>query len=59
MLRKNGRVEVYSDFVFTHAFDMSSQGLFCVDIDQDHDFLYLKYLNLHYQQEREDDVENE
>ena len=53
MLRKNGRVEVYSDFVFTHAFDMSSQGLFCVDIDQDHDFLYLKYLNLNSEKDSE------
>ena len=46
MLRQNGRAEVYSDFVLTNLFDMSSQNLFCVDIDHDNDFFYLKYLNL-------------
>ena len=46
ILRQNGRVEVYSDFTFTNAFDMSPQNLFCVDIDHDNDFFYMKYLNL-------------
>ena len=45
MLRQNGRVEVYADFEFTHAFDMAPEGRMCVDIDHDNDFFYLKYLN--------------
>ena len=45
MLRQNGRVEVYSDFEFTHAFDLAPKDRMCVDIDYDKDFFYLKYLN--------------
>ena len=43
VLRENGRVEVYSDFEFTHEFDLAGDGRLCVDIDNDNDFFYLKY----------------
>lgn len=45
MLRKNGRVEVYSDFDYTFAFDLSSENKVCVAIGHDQTFFYMKYWN--------------
>ena len=43
ILRENGRIEVYSDFEYTNAFNLSPLGRLCVDIENDHNFFYLKY----------------
>lgn len=44
-LRQNGRVEVYANFEYTHAFDLAPKKRVCVDIDHDNDFFYLRYLD--------------
>ena len=44
VLRQNGRIEVYYNFEYIYSFDIMPEGLVCVDVDNDNDYFYLKYV---------------